>query len=288
MNNKFVFNRFVDVLALDGKKYVRNFGITFAVLCSLNTGLWLLSAFFGFSMPVMVRWMVIYVAVFLSAILVPAKAFGDINLQREGVRFAMLPASNLEKYLSYVLYCLLTPFAVALVSYGLDALLTLLPVGGFDDYIRHLGFLGATSDFLNDMNVPSSDLAGFDTMISRLGSLESWNYLVGILFCAALFMFGNLLFKTHKTGKTFGIMIGFNYALSMVLQTLVLATNFRTLFPGPLSIGPFGIHPDPNSVDFGAIGDFATGSMAVTVIFYILLAIGLYLGIYFKLKNQKY
>jgi len=281
MNNKFSFNRFGKVLALDGKKYLRNFGVTFAILCSLNVGTWLISTIFGFVMPAMARWAVIYIAVFLASILVPAKAFGDINLQREGVRFAMLPASNIEKYTSYVLYCILTPFAVALVSYGIDSLLTLLPFGGFHSFIRHFGMMGSAADFLNDVYVDDpgavGDIAGLNAMVTKLGSVESWNHIIGILFTIGFFMFGNLLFKTHKTGKSFGVMMGFSYVLSLIMQTIMLTSDVRNFF-----------FPEPDNIDMNAIGDLVGGTMTISIIVYALLTIGLYVGLFFKLKTQKY
>jgi hypothetical protein len=270
---------------MDGKKYLRNFGVTLAILCSLNVATWLLTAVFGFTMPTFVRWMVIYVAVFLSCILVPAKAFGDINLPREGVRYAMLPVSNWEKYLSYVLYCVMTPVAVALISYGIDSLLTLLPVGGFRHYIKSLGVMGSTLDFIKEMGAdpsvvfdPSdltSDYLGLFDMFNKIGSVESWNYLVSFLFTTGFFMLGNLLFKHHKTGATFGIMMGFSYAISMVFQTLVF--SFST------AIGRF-----MENFDFSEYGTFISGVMTTSVIIYALLTIGLYVGLFFKLKTQKY
>lgn len=286
MNNTFNFNRFGKLLAMDGKKYLRNFGITLAILCSLNVGTWLMSTVFGFSMPTFVRWIVIYVAVFLSCILVPAKAFGDMNLPREGVRYAMLPVSTWEKYLSYMLYCIMTPVVVALLSYGIDSLLTLLPVGGFDSYIKSLGMMGAMSDFFAQLADPSGVLDPSDltqdyydaiNFIERLSSVEVWNYLVGILLAIGFFMMGNLLFKTHKTGKTFGIMMGVSYVLSMLTQTLLFASKgFRGLFI------------DPTNVDFSTISNMTSGLMTFSIIFNALLTIALYVGIFFKLKTQKY
>ena len=284
MNNTFNFNRFGKLLAMDGKKYLRNFGITLAILCSLNVGNWLLTAVFGFTMPTFVRWMTIYVAVFLSCILMPAKAFGDINLPREGVRYAMLPVSNWEKYLSYVLYCIMTPVAVALISYGIDSLLTLLPVGGFRYYIKSLGVMGSTLDFLKEMGGdpsvvldPSgltSDYLGFLDMFNKIGSVESWNYLVGILFTIGLFMMGNLLFKHHKTGITFAIMMGFSYVVSTISQLLLFSSTLLV--------------PDPDNFDFGKLGEMTSGVLLTSVILYALLTIALYTGIFFKLKTQKY
>ncbi len=283
MNNTFNFDRFGKLLVMDGKKYFRNFGITLAILCSLNVAMWLMTIVFGFNMPSFFRWMVIYVAVFLSCILVPAKAFGDINLPRDGVRYAMLPVSNWEKYLSYVLYCVLTPIAVALLSYGVDSLLTLLPVGGFQHFIRSLGVMDMTMDLITEMGGDASgvvdpsgimdDPYGMVRMMKRIGSGEVWNYLVGILFWIGFFMMGNLLFKTHKTGKTFGIMMGFSYILTSIIQVMIFSSNFFRM----------GVEPS-----FDSFGNMVSNFIIVQIIVTALLTIGLYVGLFFKLKTQKY
>lgn len=283
MNNTFNFDRFGKLLVMDGKKYFRNFGITLAILCSLNVAMWLMTIVFGFNMPSFFRWMVIYVAVFLSCILVPAKAFGDINLPRDGVRYAMLPVSNWEKYLSYVLYCVLTPIAVALLSYGVDSLLTLLPVGGFQHFIRSLGVMDMTMDLITEMGGDASgvvdpsgimdDPYGMVRMMKRIGSGEVWNYLVGTLFWIGFFMMGNLLFKTHKTGKTFGIMMGFSYILTSIIQVMIFSSNFFRM----------GVEPS-----FDSFGNMVSNFIIVQIIVTALLTIGLYVGLFFKLKTQKY
>lgn len=282
MNNNFNFNRFGKLLAMDGRKYLRNFGITLAILCSLNVGTWLLTAVFGFAMPVFVRWIVIYVAVFLSCILVPAKAFGDINLPRDGVRYAMLPVSNWEKYLSYVLYCIMTPVVVALVSWGLDSLLTLIPAGGFQSFIKSLGMMGAMSDFMSQLADPSGVLDPSDLtedyyfgmkMMNKVGTMEVWNYLVGFLFTTGLFMMGNLLFKHHKTGITFGIMMGVSYVTSTIMQVVMFSSNIFNFM---------------SDVNFESIADTIGSMMWGSIIINVVLTIALYVGLFYKLKTQKY
>ncbi len=275
MNNTFSINRFGKLLAMDGKKYLRNFGITVAILCSLNVGTWLMTMVFGFTMPTFIRWMVIYVAVFLSCILVPAKAFGDINLPREGVRYAMLPVSNLEKYLSYLLYCVMTPVVVALVSYGIDSMLTLIPVGGFQKFIESLGFTGLTMDFVMDLGGDPGDVDPFGLM-DKIGHGEGWNYIVGLLFTTGFFMMGNLLFKTHKTGKSFGIMMGFSYIVSTLLQMVMFSPKF------------FSLMANQNFDSLADLGSTYGNLMIVSIIVNALLTIALYVGIFFKLKTQKY
>jgi hypothetical protein len=285
MNNTFNINRFGKVLAFDGRKYIRNFGLTLAILCGLNLVLWILTLVFNFTMPTLPRWGVIYFAMFLAIIMVPAKAFGDINLSREGVRFAMLPASNLEKYLSYILFCLLTPVVVVFASWGVDSLLTLLPFGGFEHYIRHFGIMGMMQDFLMEIGeLTQDDMSGegFETYqktMSIVGPAYNYRAVIGWLFSIGLFMLGNLLFKSHKTVKTLLIMIGVSYAITMVMQIIFVS---KGIFPW-MNNKSMGISADPVQ-----IVDYARGAMLVSNIINTILVLGLYIGIFFKLKTQKY
>ena len=282
MNNTFDINRFGNLLAYDGRKYIRNFGITLAILCGLNLVLWLLTLIFGFTMPTLPRWAIIYLALFLGIIMVPAKAFGDINLSREGVRFAMLPVSNLEKYLSYVIFCLLTPVAIILGSWAIDSLLTLLPFGGFDHYIKHFGLLGMMQDFvveigtLDDTGVVQ---AGDMDILHMFGPGYNWSLIIGTIFSVGIFMFGNLLFKTHKTAKTLACMIGISYVVSMLMQFFFISKGIYPWMDGD----SMGI-----SADLDSISGFVNGAMNFSNIINAILTIGLYVGLFFKLKTQKY
>lgn len=283
MNNAFDIRRFSNLLAFDGRKYLHNFGLTFAILCGLNLVLWLLTLIFGFTMPTLPRWGMIYLAIALGTILVPAKAFGDINLPREGVRFAMLPVSNLEKYCSYVLFCLLTPVFMLFASWGIDSLLTLLPFGGFTHYIRGFGFGNIMNDFLIEIGELAEEditnVEGMDVFLNIFGSNYNYSFIIGIVFNIGIFMFGNLLFKTHKTGKTLALMIGFSYVISTIMQIFMISGG---LFPW-LDGNAMGVSVDPET-----IGSFVNNTLSISNILNTILTIGLYIGLFFKLKTQKY
>lgn len=280
MNNTFDINRFGKLLAFDGRKYLRNFGLTFAILSGIPLVGWLLTLIFGFTMPTLPRWGGIYLVVILGVILVPAKAFGDMNLSREGVRFAMLPVSNLEKYLSYTLFCLLTPVFLFLASWGVDSLLTLLPFGGFTHYIRSFGFQNIINDFLVEIgelaNEDITNAEGMDVLMNMFGSGYTYSFIIGIIFNVGFFMFGNLLFKTHKTAKTLGCLIGISYIISMVSQIFLIAAG-GSIFMNPENFG-----------DINFISDLTTSTLMFTNITHTILTIGLYTGLFFKLKTQKY
>lgn len=285
MNNTFNINRFGSLLAFDGKKYIRNFGLTLAILCGIPLVGWLLTLIFGFTMPTLPRWITMYILVMLGIILVPAKAFGDINLSREGVRFAMLPVSNLEKYLSYALFCLLTPVVIILGSWAIDSLLTLLPFGGFEHYIKHFGMFSMMQDFLtevgalNDSGVVGDADVDIQAVFDKFGSSYEWGTIIGTIFSVGIFMFGNLLFKTHKTAKTLACMIGISYIISLFMQSFFFAKGIYPWLDGDT----MGI-----SSDIDSITGFINGAMAYNIIINLILTIGLFIGIYYKLKTQKY
>lgn len=285
MNNTFNINRFGKLLALDGRKYLRNFGITLAILSGLTLVLWLLTLIFGFTMPSIARWALGYVAVLLALILVPAKAFGDINRSREGVRFAMLPSSNQEKFLSYVLFCLLTPFACLLLYWGIDTLLTLLPFGGYQHSIRGLGIRNVMGNFVTEIgelaneDIVGEDYESYQEFMSIFNQQYNWSMIIDLIFNAGLFMFGNLLFKTHKTAKTLAILIGVSYILTMVMQMVFLSKGIYYWQEANTT----GV-----SMDVGGLKNFSTTSSIISNIFHTILAIGIYIGLYFKLKTQKY
>lgn len=283
MNNTFNFNRFGKVLVADCRKYYRNFGITLAILSGLTLVLWLLTLIFDFTMPTMARWGLIYVAVFLACIMVPAKVFGDINLQREGVRFAMLPASNLEKFLSYILFCLLTPVVVLLLSWGVDSLMTALPFGGFTHYIKSFRITDIIENFAMEMgdmteaDMADEDYESFRAFADVFGPRYRINAIVGIIFSVGLFMFGNLLFKTHKTAKTLACMIGISYVISMLTQLFLVS---RKIYPW--------LQEHAEQLEISDVTGLVSSTMTFSIILNVVLTVGLYIGLYFKLKTQKY
>ena len=62
----------------------------------------------------------------------------------------------------------------------------------------------------------------------------------------------------------------------MILQLFLIAAG-KSIFVNPESFG-----------DLESISTFTNGTLMITNIFHSVLIIGLYIGIYFKLKTQKY
>ena len=277
MNNKFDLGRFGQVLALDVRKSIRNFGTSFIVMWCIPVALWLTSLLFNFNMPYVFRMYALFITSYVAIIIAPAKVFGDINMNREGIRFAMLPASILEKFLSYALCCLLVPIVVFAGGYAVDSLLALLPFGGFEDFITSFHVFDAMSSMVGD---PNSGVwqTGNDVfaLFDSFRKYEIPNVLVGSLFIVGFFMFGNLLFRfRNKAGMSFLILMGFSSIVSSFSRILLISNNGLSL-----------MMEDNGNVEM--ISQIINKTMLISIIIYSILAIGLYIASYFRMKSLKY
>lgn len=209
MNNTFNFNRFNKVVAYDWKRYLRNFGITLLVWISLPIMFWVTTLIFDFELPVEARESIIFALVAIALMLAPSRIYGKANLSRDGVGFAMMPATSLEKFFSMILYCSLVTPAVTLVgSWLVDCLLTLLPFGGFKEFAMY-------EDLLK--NISFGDFMMFVAAMATAAWAES-----------SIFMFGNMIFKRRKTGKTFAWGLLIVFSLTMLMQLFHLLDAFGT------------------------------------------------------------
>ena len=193
MNNKFDFKRFKLVVAEDWKLYFRRFGITLLVWTCLPVVLWITSLVFGFDIDPDARVGFIMAFIFATVMLVPAHVYGKANQSRDGVSFAMLPATNTEKFLSMVLYCsIVTPLFCGLGAWIVDSILTLLPFGGFKAFVT----------------IPETELLGY----------AIFSMVMMYFTESALFMLGNMIFKKRKTGKTLSWILLVFFVLTLVSQ----------------------------------------------------------------------
>lgn len=192
MNNTFDIKRFGQVVAKDWKNFIRNFGISLIVWCCLPILIWIFSLVVDVEVYGDAR--LIFIAIFVYSVLLfaPAKIYGNANLSRDGISFATLPATSLEKFLSMVLYCsILPPIIVGLGSWAIDSMLTLLPFGGFKEFVvLPKQFLGAM----------------FITAICQC------------LMISAMFQFGNMIFKKRKVGKTIAWALLLLFVITMLFQ----------------------------------------------------------------------
>lgn len=204
MNNTFDFKRFSQVLAKDWKNYFRNFGISLIVWSCIPVLFWIATLIFDTNMEAAGRIALIASLVFSVLIFVPSKVYGKANLSRDGVSFAILPATNAEKFFSMVIYCsILTPIFVGLGSWAVDTLLALLPFGGFTGFVM----------------LPKSHLG-----------MQLLTIACSILLISSIFVFGNLFFKKRKTGKTIAWTMLIVFVIAMLFQVFNVWNLLDTWF----------------------------------------------------------
>ena len=226
MNSTFSFNRFKNLLLNDGKMYLRNFGISLIVFCSLNAISWVINLLFGSTSESGFRFGTLCIWTAIALMLVPSKVYGHANLSREGVGFAMMPTSSLEKFVSMFIYCaIITPVIVFFGGYLVDTLLSLFPFGGFDKPI-HLYSLNEIVRLADNTDgvVQMGDMSASLSDVFPVGVIRTILY-VTILKWAAIFMLGNMLFKKHKAGRTFGCYLGISYVISMLFGLLIASSE---------------------------------------------------------------
>ena len=247
MNNTFNFKRFNQVLAYDWKRFIRNFGITLLVWISIPVMFWVTSLVFGIEVPDAVRVFAIFCLIAITVMSAPSRIYGKVNLSREGVGFAMLPATSLEKFFSMFLYCsLVTPFVTLVGAWLVDNLMALLPFGGFTEFIP-------IKDILTSVSFGELVLVFIALIVTTWAE-------------SSIFMFGNMLFKRRKGGKTFGWALLITFTLVLLLEL----TNGWQLFEY--------LFKDDNS----------TLNLLIYSAIMLVIACGFYIGTYRKIKTQKY
>ena len=192
MNNIFDFKRFGQVLAKDWKDYFRNFGISLIVWSCIPVLGWITTLIFDFNMDLGTRASTIAILVYSVLIFIPSKVYGKVNLSRDGVGFATLPATSTEKFFSMLIYCsILTPIFVGLGSWAVDTLLALLPFGGFEGFVA----------------LPKSHL-GYQLVTIACS----------VMLFSSIFMLGNMIFRKRKAGKTIAWGMLILFVVTMALQ----------------------------------------------------------------------
>ena len=226
MNKKFDWNRFCKVVNKDFRNMWPMFGTTMIILAALPFAVWLFMAVLGgsgVSMPPDIRMIMIEAVAYIAALMTPSRMYRTWNLRNEGIYFAMLPASKLEKFCSALLFSLIIcPLAVYLGSMALDVFLTALPFGPWQDWLWQ-GFMGFPFTFnLSALN----EVAGrFDNpeVFMHYGSLWVLACWIGYICTVLMFMFTSTLFKRHKVLQTILWLYLIEFVLSIILMPVMIA-----------------------------------------------------------------
>lgn len=218
MNNTFDWNRFCKVVSKDLRNLWPMFGTTMLILAALPFAMWLFLAVVGAdTMPADVRLFAIEGVAAIAAIMAPSRMYRTWNLRGEGIYFAMLPASKLEKFCSALIYSLIVcPLAVYLGSLVIDMVLTALPFGPYDRWIWEgkMGF-PFTLNFAN-LGDYADSLEG-EVMFAQYGGMLNLLFWLGYIGSVMMFFFTATLFRRHKVLQTILWLYVIEFVLTIVL-----------------------------------------------------------------------
>ena len=103
--NKFNMDRFVDILKKEWSEYFRAYGISLIGWACIPVAIWITTLVFDTEVEAGTRALFIFIIMLLALMNVPSKVYGNVNLQRDGVAYSMLPATTSEKFFSMMIYC---------------------------------------------------------------------------------------------------------------------------------------------------------------------------------------
>ena len=282
MNNTLDINRFGKILKHDGLNFFPNMILALAILWAIPIIIYLFTSlipsdetskvFDAFSRISMIDFIKK-----IAIIIAPVRLYKYCNDSRQGITYAMLPASTLEKFLSMVIYCVIvTPIIYIAGALVIDSLLALFhgPYNGF----AVAYYFDSFAQF--DHSIEKSQLVFNEEDALLLFNSISSTYmliigLLGTLMLSSIFMFGNMIFKKHKTAKMIGILILLAIILMIVFVNYV--ANNENIFNHAYK---------DNSEEFIRRLIY----IAMNIMFYTELIVSalLLFGVYRKIKTQKY
>lgn len=222
MSNTFDWTRFSKVVRKDFNSMLRQYSTILFLAASpalLWLFIWVISSLdpdSSVNVVPEIRLCIILFLTFLTSLLVPGFLYKTMNMPKEGIYFAMLPASKSEKYLSMILFsAIVCPLAVFGCSIVIDLFLTLLPFGPYHDYFWQTSITRFTwnaffnNEFFQTCTLFSSPVYWVVTMI------------LTYLSYVATFLFGATFFKKHKFLLTLLWIWIIGFALQLVCTPLV-------------------------------------------------------------------
>lgn len=186
MNNTFQWSRFGKLLRKDFLNVWTMYGSTMLGFISLPLVLWIcdlvINGGAGYTEPAGRIVFILFISVFV-ALMAPKYLYGSCNRKGDGIYFAMLPASKLEKFISMIIFCfIVAPLLVFCGSSVVDMILSAFPFGPYRQFL---------------FDLPSFYYAYPATEINE----TAWAIAYCIVsYCAwvATFFFTNTVFKKHK------------------------------------------------------------------------------------------
>lgn len=279
MNNTFNINRFGKILKHDGLNFFPNLILALAILWAIPVIVYLFTALMPGDeekglIDAFSRIDTIATLSTIALIIAPARLYKYCNDSRKGIVYAMLPASTLEKFLSMVIYCVIvTPIIYIAGALAIDSILALFqgPYEGFAVayYFDSFAKINAVFD-KNNIMMDESWILYYKSLSPTFMLILS---ALGTLTISSIFMFGNMIFKKHKTGKMIGILI-----LLFIIFMIVLIN--------------YAVHTEVLTHNIEDKEEFVKHTILfiMNAMFYaqIIVSALMLFGVYRKIKTQKY
>lgn len=215
MNSTFNINRFWHLFKKEGFENFKRFATSIYVLWVIPISIVIVNKILrpGYITISDNRLMTILFFTSLLIVFTPSRLYANYNNNKTGIYRALLPASNLEKFLSMLSYCIIiTPlfyFAGAII---IDSILTIIPGTGYKS------FLFSTSI---NLNYPQLFESRMDLSITILIITSS-------IMQIGIFSFFNMVFKKHKFSKT--LLLVFAITLLLFITGTKIAENSDYVF----------------------------------------------------------
>ncbi len=279
MNNTFNINRFGKVLKHDGLNFFPNIILALAIIWAIPVVIYLFTCLMPSDETTQLydpfsRIDIISTLSTIMLIIAPARLYRYCNDPRKGIGYAMLPASTLEKFLSMVFYCIIvTPIIYIAGALAIDSILAIFhgPYEGFavSYYFDRFAQINAIFDKSNVM-MDESWILYYKSLSPTFAIILS---AIGSLTISSIFMFGNMIFKKHKTGKMIGILILMFILFMIIIINYAVNTEVLT-------------HQIDDKAEFVKHTVF----FMMNVMFYaeIIVSALMLFGVYRKIKTQKY
>lgn len=258
MNSTFNINRFWHLFKKEGFENFKRFATSIYVLWVIPISIVIVNKILrpGYITISDNRLMTILFFTSLLIVFTPSRLYANYNNNKTGIYRALLPASNLEKFLSMLSYCIIiTPlfyFAGAII---IDSILTIIPGTGYKSFL-----------FSTPINLNYSQL--FE---SRMDLSITILLITSSIMQIGIFLFFNMVFKKHKFSKTL--------LLIFVITLLLFVTG--TKFDESSASVYSNLTPDETYHIIFKV-------MITLIIITSLIAIATFYGTYYKIRNQKY
>ncbi|MBQ2853245.1 MAG: hypothetical protein IJE76_07645 [Bacteroidales bacterium] len=264
MNKTFDIKRFGNVLRHDAMSYLQNFGWTLVVLLAIPILIWSILYINMDDTEAVVnyeRYGFLLVLAIIAMILAPSRLYKNANDSRKGIQFAMLPASNMEKFLSMTFYCLLaTPVLYLVGAVAIDSILAIIP--GNNPYG---GFVFRDIFHTNIVMVELTD----DLYLLPLPFYQVFL----LLSYVSIFMFTNMIFKRRKVSKTIGILALIGIIFMVIFIKVMLYYE---------NIYEYDMIPDDTQEILARWAYYGY------YVFNIILTVAMLYLTYYKIRKQKY